>query len=174
MDEITKDESGAKEAILDIETAEREGDTDHSAGDAADITTDSDKENGNNQEPVENDNPNEAENTVDYEALIEEDLATLKSEFPELASLGSITDLDNPIRYAALRDLGLSPGEAYLATAKRVKRDNRAHLTTAYGKNATPPASTMSQRELSEARELFGNLSDLEIQRLYKRVKERS
>ena len=112
--------------------------------------------------------------SVDYDALIAEDIATLKSAFPELSALDSITELDNPIRYAALRDLGLSAEEAYLATTKRAKRDNRAHLTTAYGKNATPPASTMSQRELSEARELFGNLSDLEIQRLYKRVKERS
>lgn len=162
MDEITKDEitSEAEESVEQTDT--HEGDTAPAASEEV-----IPGESGGVSDTA-------SDNAVDYAALIEEDIATLKGEFPELASLGSITELNDPIRYAALRDLGLSAEEAYLATAKRVKRDNRAHLTTAYGKNATPPTSTMSQRELSEARELFGNLSDLEIQRLYKRVKERS
>ena len=162
MDEITKDEitSEAEESVEQTDT--HEGDTAPAAseevipGESAGVSDTA------------------SDNAVDYAALIEEDIATLKGEFPELSSLGSITELNDPIRYAALRDLGLSAEEAYLATAKRVKRDNRAHLTTAYGKSATSPSSMMTQRELSEARELFGNLSDLEIQRLYKRVKERS
>lgn len=111
---------------------------------------------------------------VDYERLMADDLQALKGEFPELSSIDSITELENPLRYAALRDLGLSPSEAYLATAKRAKRDNRSHLTSAYGKSATPPGGIMSQRELREAREVLGDLSDLEIRSLYKRVKERS
>ena len=111
---------------------------------------------------------------VGYERLMADDLQALKGEFPELSSIDSITELENPLRYAALRDLGLSPAEAYLATAKRAKRDNRSHLTTAYGKSATPPGGIMSQRELREAREVLGDLSDLEIRSLYKRVKERS
>lgn len=162
MDEITKEETVVSEA-----------DTDINIDTQAQITENEDVE----EKPEVDDSAVEAKGedvSVDYDALIAEDIATLKSAFPELSALDSITELDNPIRYAALRDLGLSAEEAYLATTKRAKRDNRAHLTTAYGKNATPPASTMSQRELSEARELFGNLSDLEIQRLYKRVKERS
>ena len=162
MDEITKEETVVSEADTDINTDTQ-----------AQITENEDVE----EKPEADDSAVEAKGedvSVDYDALIAEDIATLKSAFPELSALDSITELDNPIRYAALRDLGLSAEEAYLATTKRAKRDNRAHLTTAYGKNATPPASTMSQRELSEARELFGNLSDLEIQRLYKRVKERS
>ena len=163
MDEITKDEITSDERESKNPSVTDEGDTAPAAGEEA-IPTEASAEFVDTA----------SDNGVDYAAMIEEDIATLKGEFPELASLGSITELDNPIRYAALRDLGLSAEEAYLATTKRVKRDNRAHLTTAYGKSATSPSSMMTQRELSEARELFGNLSDLEIQRLYKRVKERS
>ena len=54
----------------------------------------------------------EDEDSVDYEGIIREDIAQLKSEFPELSELSEITQLNNPLRYAALRDLGLSPAEA--------------------------------------------------------------
>ena len=111
-----------------------------------------------------------AEESVDYEALIESDLNTLRAEFPELGDIKQITDLNNPLRYAALRDLGLSPEEAYLATAKRRAQDTRAHLRSAHGKNAGASIGMMSQHELSAARDLFPGLSDAEIQRLYKKV----
>ena len=107
---------------------------------------------------------------IDYEALIASDVNTLKSEFPELSGLKDITELNNPLRYAALRDLGLTPEEAYLATAKRPTQDTRSHLRSAHGRNAAASLNMMSQYELSAARDLFPNLSDSEIQRLYKRV----
>ena len=111
-----------------------------------------------------------AEEEIDYEALIASDVQALKSEFPELRGIKDVTDLDNPLRYAALRDLGLTPAEAYLATAKRRAQDNRAHLRSAHGRNATLSRGMMSQHELAAARDLFPGLSDSEIQRLYKRV----
>lgn len=112
-----------------------------------------------------------AEDETDYDALIEEDLRSLRAEFQEAAELTSITELNNPLRYAALRDLGLCAREAYLATGgSRARRDTRAHLGTAYGRRASTPGGIMTQRELSEARELFGDLKDEEIQRLYRRV----
>lgn len=110
------------------------------------------------------------EETVNYEAIIAEDLSVLRAEFSELKDITDITELNNPIRYAALRDLGLSPIEAYMATAVRVRRDNRSHLTAAYGRNAVSPNGVMTSKELSDARELFGDLSDSEIQRLYRKV----
>lgn len=117
----------------------------------------------------------EAENreeydAVNYEAIIAEDLARLKTEFPELSNIRDITELENPLRYAALRDLGLDAAEAYLASTKRRRQDTRSHLRSAYGRSASSPPGMMTQRELSAARELFGNLSDSEIQRLYKKV----
>ena len=60
-----------------------------------------------------------AHETIDYDEVIAKDLEILRSEFPELSGLSDITQLDNPIRYAALRDIGLDPTEAYLATTKR-------------------------------------------------------
>lgn len=117
-------------------------------------------------EAVEPENPDQ----IDYEALIASDVSTLKSEFPELRDLKDITELNNPLRYAALRDLGLTPEEAYLATAKRPVQDTRGHLRSAHGRNAAVSVNMMSQHELAAARDLFPNLSDSEIQRLYKRV----
>ena len=107
---------------------------------------------------------------IDYEALIASDVASLKAEFPELAGIKNVTDLNNPLRYAALRDLGLTPAEAYMATAKRSASDTRSHLVSARGRSMAQDAGMMSQLELATARDLFPGRSDSELQRLYKRV----
>ena len=123
-----------------------------------------------NSDGSENDsNSANAENEVDYAAVVEEDIRTLREEFRELSSLTDICELDDPMRYAALRDLGLTPAEAYLATAKRQRKDNRSHLvaTHAVSKSAT---GSMSDAELMAAREIFDGVSDSEIRKLYKRV----
>ena len=109
--------------------------------------------------------------TADYSAIIERELAELRRAFPELKDLRDITELENPMRYAALRDLGLSTREAYLATTeRRIKRDNRAHLSPATPRRAGSPGGTMSREELRAARELFSGMGDGELQALYRRV----
>ncbi len=111
-----------------------------------------------------------SDGAVDYATLAREDLMALKAEFPELLGIADICELNNPLRYAALRDLGLSPAEAYLATAKRApRRDNRAHLS-AIKTVSYAPQSTMTDSEMSAAKELFSDMSDAEIRKLYKRV----
>ncbi len=110
-----------------------------------------------------------APETADYEKIIASDITVLKSEFSELRDIEDITDLNDPLRYAALRDLGLSPEEAYMATAKRVKNDTRSHLSVAYAKSASA-GGAMPRSDLEYARELFGNLSDSEIHALYRKV----
>ena len=112
----------------------------------------------------------ETGNCTDYEAVIASDIATLKAEFPELKDITEITELNNPLRYAALRDLGLSPVEAYMATARRRTQDTRSHLRSAHGRSAATPTSMMTQYELATARELFPGLNDSDLQRLYKKV----
>ena len=109
---------------------------------------------------------------VDYASLMASDLAELKSEFPELSGICEITELENPLRYAALRDLGLTAAEAYLASSRSVKRrDSRAHLAgAAPGRASAPSSAYMSQKELAIARDIFSGMSDAEIIRLYRRV----
>lgn len=108
---------------------------------------------------------------VDYARLAEEDLNTLKLEFSELSGAKSLLDLDNPLRYAQLRDLGLSAREAFLATrTPKRKGDNRQHLSKSVPGGASPMRGVMTDGELSSARDLFSGVSDSEIRRLYKRV----
>lgn len=108
---------------------------------------------------------------TDYDALAKKDLEELQAQFPELSGITSITMIENPLRYAALRDLGLSAREAYLATGSRgIRYDNRSHLSSAVPGGAAAPRSAMSSAELEAARELFGKLSDRDIQKLYKKV----
>ncbi len=130
------------------------------------VTDDISSENKNNSNEEDfSESPTEE---IDYGALIEEDISTLRGEFAELADLSDITELDNPMRYAELRDLGLSATEAYLATRKR-RSDNRSHLRSVHSIKATHQGS-MSDSEMASARELFGDISDAEIRKLYKRV----
>ena len=114
----------------------------------------------------------EAQNFTDYAALAEEDLAALKNEFPELFSLKDISELENPLRYAALRDLGLSPTEAYLATTRKRRPDNRAHLSSCVPRASSFMGANISEGEMRAARELFPEMSDGEIRKLYRRVKK--
>ncbi len=108
---------------------------------------------------------------TDYSSIIESDLKELRAQFPELKGIVDITELNNPLRYAALRDLGLTPREAYLATADRPRRhDNRSHLSTAVPRGAGEVRGGMSREELIRARELFSGMSDTELQSLYRKV----
>lgn len=107
----------------------------------------------------------------DYESIIAEDLAALKSEFPELGGIDDITKIKNPLRYAALRDLGLTPVEAYLAArGKENRRDNRKHLCGTVPGAISAPHGAIPHTELQRAREIFNGMSDSEIQELYRRV----
>ena len=110
-------------------------------------------------------------NLRDLKREIDADVEELRTIFPELSELQDITELNNPTRYAALRDLGLSVSEAYLATAPRAARpDNRAHLTSSVPRGAKSPEGPMTKAQLNQARTLFGDMSDSEIYNLYKKV----
>ena len=123
-------------------------------------------------EPTDVQSEESAEQTEDYERIISEDIEALKGEFAELADLKDITQLENPLRYAALRDMGLSAAEAYLATTRsRVRYDTRSHLMPGVRQSISSPSMSLSATELRTARELFDDMSDEEIQRLYRRVK---
>lgn len=112
------------------------------------------------------------EDLPNYEAMAAEDLRILQSRFAVCRQISHISQLQNPLRYAQLRDLGLSPEEAYLATnyarLSAYQKDNRSHLHSAIPKGAG--GESMSAEALSQARDLFGNLSDGELLSLYRRA----
>ena len=113
---------------------------------------------------------NEAkEAAVDYAAIIKADTEALKARFPELREISDVSELDNPLRYAALRDLGLTPEEAYLATRKRRTSDNRSHLYPSPTVSKSD-SGAMPESEMRSARELFSEMSDSEIRKLYRKV----
>ena len=96
-----------------------------------------------------------------------DDIEELKKSFPELSSLGSVSELLYPEKYAKFRGLGLSPAEAFLATGQALKPKKAAPsspISVARQRDGIP------NRELKFAREIFTDLCDKEIQELYKKV----
>lgn len=110
---------------------------------------------------------------VDYAALAARDLGEIKRLAPALAGLSHLAELPNALRYAALRDAGLSVEEALHAACHAYlaprAADNRAHLRSAVPIGAAGTPSRMTATEMREARELFGDLTEGEIERLYAR-----
>ena len=111
------------------------------------------------------------EEAVDYAAVLGEDIEQLKATFPELAGMQNIDELADPVRFGALRDLGLTAKEAYLASGgKRRAYDNRTHLVSSVPGSARSVTDGISRQELDMARDIFGGMSESEIQRLYRKV----
>ncbi len=111
--------------------------------------------------------------TPDYAAMAAADVLAIRAEFPDV-SIDTLCDLQNPTRYAELRELGLSVKEAYFATERRGEKriDNRSHLQSAVPRAVVGSAEGISREELETARDLFSGLSDHEIRKLYKKVTE--
>jgi len=97
------------------------------------------------------------------------DIPELCLEFPELRA-GDVSLAVNAERYRELRAIGLTPREAYLATAKASHADNRSHLVTGVPSGAKIHSVGMTSWEMSTAKGLFSDLSESEIKRLYNRV----
>ncbi len=112
-----------------------------------------------------------APDEVDYASVLNADIEELKTTFPELGGMESIDELADPVRFGALRDLGLTAKEAYLASGgKKRTYDNRTHLVSSVPGGARSAADGISRQELDMARDLFDGMSESEIQRLYRKV----
>ena len=120
--------------------------------------------------PLTSAEANESEEAPDYDEILRSDMQELTEAFSNGEPI-KITDLKNPIRYGALRDMGLTPSEAYLASGgKKEKQDNRAHLASSVPRKLATSFSEIPRAELNAARELFSDMSDAEIRSLYKKV----
>ena len=113
----------------------------------------------------------------EFELRARQDLATLKALYPHLSGVDHLSRIDNAVRFAQLRDMGLSVEEAYMAssaasTRQSTRYDNRSHLKSFVPRTLSDAGEEMSRSELESAKEMFGNLSEKEIRSLYKRVKK--
>lgn len=118
---------------------------------------------------------------AEFEKKAAADLAELQKYYPETKSLNSIVQIENLAEFGRLRDLGLTPKQAYAAAnpdgvkthvAEAVKQqslnDTKKHLQSAVPKGSKDTSITMTKKELSEWRDMFPKLSDKEIAALYK------
>lgn len=101
------------------------------------------------------------------------DISALCLQFPELRAGDVRAAVDNK-RYKELRELGLAPGEAFLATAKAPHTDNRSHLVGGVPSGARVHSAGMTSWEMSTARGLFSDLTESEIKRLFNKVVSQS
>ena len=111
-----------------------------------------------------------ADADIDYAEILTSDMNELSGELFAGEEI-KITDLKNPTRYGALRDLGLTPKEAFLASGGRIEKlDNRSHLRPSVPRSIAAAFSEIPRAHLDAARELFSDLNDGEIKALYKKV----
>ena len=116
-----------------------------------------------------------------FEKKMRDDFAEIQREFPETRELKSLSEIGNLAKFGRFRDLGLSAKEAYAAanpdavrksvaaaTKQQALNETKAHLKTAVPSGAKDDGIAISRRELAEWRDLFPDLSDKEISKLYK------
>ena len=151
-----------------------------------DIDDVEDAENTEDIESVEkNENIENTENTenIEISETLEDDLPELVSAVPHLWQLGSIKEIGDYPRYAEIRALGLSVGEAYYAVngakeAERAAKNSEnaqldaglSHLT-AVAAAGNPPVRVMSELERKTIRAALGeDIGERELERLWRRV----
>jgi hypothetical protein len=118
---------------------------------------------------------------TEFEKKMLSDFAEIQREFPETRGLKSLREIENLAKFGRFRDLGLSPKEAYAAanpdsvrksvaaaTKQQSLNETKAHLKSAVPAGSKDDGIAISKKELSEWRDLFPNLSDKEISRLYR------
>ena len=164
------------ESFENIENIEKVGDID----DVEDAENTEDIESVEKNENIEN-----TENTenIEISETLEDDLPELVSAVPHLWQLGSIKEIGDYPRYAELRALGLSVGEAYYAVngakeAERAAKNSEnaqldaglSHLT-AVAAAGNPPVRVMSELERKTIRAALGeDIGERELERLWRRV----
>ena len=109
------------------------------------------------------------------------DLLEVQAAYPETKKYASIRDIPNFEEFGRMRDLGLSPKQAYAAanpdgtrqaaadaTKRQSLENTKNHLKPTVSKSAKDTSVRMPRATLLEWRELFPGYSDKEIAELYK------
>ena len=115
------------------------------------------------------------------EKMMAEDLAEIKAQIPGAAKYDSPVKFPHFRRFGELRDLGLSPVEAFrashpddvassVAATAKASADSKAHMTSAVPKGAKDTSVTIPKGDLEMYREMFPKASDKELTALYRRA----
>lgn len=120
-----------------------------------------------------------------FERIAAADLAELHAAYPETRQYKHVRELPDEVKakFGAFRNKGLSAKEAYaaanpdgirttVATAvkKQAQHDSKAHLKSSVPKGSKDTGVKMTHSELAQYREYFPELSDKEINDLYKKA----
>lgn len=142
------------------------------------------------QEPADKPSGTEGEKSgaatpTDYAELAKSDLEAIRRSFPGIG----VTDLrkiDNPGRYGTLREMGLSPEEAFRATnherirshiaaSARAKADGKAHIRGDMpARQGSAEGFSLTSTQMREYRDLFPDKSEKEITELVRSVSKRN
>jgi hypothetical protein len=115
-------------------------------------------------------------------ALFTADLAELKKNFPDLAGINHISEIENFKEFGRLRDSGVSVRNAYIAAnpdkfisnavkavVQKTASGSKAHLKSAIGKSAGgAPTVTMTKSQLEYWKGIFPDKTNAEIAKLYR------
>lgn len=118
-----------------------------------------------------------------FEAKMAADLAEVHAAYPSTRGYTSVKQLPNFSEFARLRDLGVSPKQAYIAAnpdavtaaaaesaRQRSMNDGKGHLKPAVRKSSKDNSLVLSRKDMAMYRDAFPNLSDKEILALYKQA----
>lgn len=119
--------------------------------------------------------------TTEFNKKAAADLLAVQAAYPETKKYASIRDIPNFEEFGRMRDLGLSPKQAYAAanpdgtrqaaadaTKRQSLENTKNHLKPTVSKSAKDTSVRMPRATLLEWRELFPGYSDKEIAELYK------
>lgn len=118
-----------------------------------------------------------------FEAKMAADLAEVHAAYPSTRGYTSVKQLPNFSEFARLRDLGVSPKQAYIAAnpdavtaaaaesaRQRSMNDGKGHLKPAVRKSSKDNSLVLSKKDMAMYRDAFPDLSDKEILALYKQA----
>lgn len=121
-----------------------------------------------------------------FEAKMAADLAEVHAAYPSTRGYTSVKQLPNFSEFARLRDLGVSPKQAYIAAnpdtvtaaaaesaRQRSMNDGKGHLKPAVRKSSKDTSLVISKKDMAMYRDTFPELSDREIMALYKQANKK-
>ena len=120
------------------------------------------------------------------ETIFAADLAELHANYPETRKYKHVREMPVKILhdFAKARNAGFTAKKAYAAAIadengntgataveKQAQHDSKAHLKSSVPKSSKDTSISLSKKELAEARNIFPDKSDKELQELYKPIK---